>query len=154
MTPEQMHRASIKALALGERDTADELRKRFSESDHRLSVLYMYGVTCVVLRYRFGEEEDGLDFTELQRFIAEMRHDYRNAEPPLEYLNIEAVIRAPYGEEYLLDEMNWREKYFSFYRVLRQLVERRPDIKEDLDQIITRTQKLIEHWICTPGSNL
>ncbi|MCH7229647.1 hypothetical protein L0U85_02040 [Glycomyces sp. L485] len=154
MTPEQLQRAHVKALAAGDLETAAELRKQFGKYGDKGAFDYLRAVVAILIGGRFGAgagiDAERIDHVELGRFMAELRHDTRSAEPPLNHLAVEGAIRSLYGEEYLLDQIGLRESRHGFYVVLRHMVRLQPQIQDNLDEVITEAQKIMRYWLLGP----
>ncbi len=55
MTPEELHRAVIRAVAFGDLERERRLRRRFRGLDHDSAADYLYATAAVCLAHRFGE---------------------------------------------------------------------------------------------------
>lgn len=148
MKPEQLHRSYVTAIALREHRRAGDLRQQFGKHDHKTAYYYVMATCMVALEHRFGDiEETDLDHAELVRFLTELRTDFRHAEPPLDFLAIEALIRSIYGEDYLLEYLTGTEQDLCARILLFCQVDKTPRLREGLDDAITKAQKIIAIWL-------
>ncbi|GAB3995917.1 hypothetical protein GCM10029992_14490 [Glycomyces albus] len=133
---------------MGERELAAGFRERFDDSDTTTARLYLQAASIVALEHRFGDIEDtGLDWDGLDRLMAEIRSGYRHAEPPMDFFAIEAYIRAVYGEEHLMDLLDSSQQAMCASLLLTWQVRHEPEFKANLDETITKAQKIIATWL-------
>lgn len=216
MTPEELHRAVIRAIAFGDAEGEHRLRRRFRGLDHDSAADYLCATAVVCLAHRFGEaappdrigfnrvglnsvgldrdcsdradsdaaaregvgldhadsdradldrvsldrdrsdpagrERIGpdravLDHAELGRFMAELRACGPALRPPRNFLEVEAVIRGLRGEPHMIEEIGASQQREALAFVLRYLTDSVPEIREDFDAVIDRSQVLQRRWI-------
>lgn len=151
MTPEQLHRSHLKALAAGDIGGAAHLRRQFSPVDRSTAVEYLRATTAVCLEYRFGPGA-GLgagpaDPDTLRAFMNELRAAGRTAEPPPDFLAVESAVRSLYGEPHLLEPLSRQRRSTALYTVLVHQIRRHPWLAANLDPIIDRAQQLMKVWV-------
>lgn len=136
-------RAIMKALALGDSDTAKRLSVDFDADEH--AALYVYGtaVMAICLEERF---KDDASVEAVHKFVNEMRHDFRNSQPPIKPLMIEAYIRAFCGEDHLMDEVPETERADAQVPIIRKIVGQSPALQDRLDQVLEEATVLAEEW--------
>ncbi|WP_026928620.1 hypothetical protein [Glycomyces tenuis] len=223
MTPEELHRAVIRAVAFGDAEGEHRLRMRFRGLDHDTAADYLHATALVCLAHRFdtaatpehgdrgfeastperatperggrgladsdhvgldragpehgpsdhtGSERAGsdhadsgradrgdadlepaasggavLDHAELGRFMAELRAAGPALRPPHNFLEVEAVVRGLCGEPHMIEEIGPRQRREALAFVLRYLTDSVPEIREDFDTVIDRSQALQRHWL-------
>ncbi|GAB3655568.1 hypothetical protein [Glycomyces tarimensis] len=146
MTPNELHRAVITAVAFGDLERENRLRTRFTERDHTSAFEFLCATVIVCLSYRFGASERP-DRAELGRFMAELRAAGPGLYPPTNFLEAEAVIRGLLGEPGMLGEVGRVRQRAAMRFVLRYLTDSEPEIKEDFDTVVDRAQQLQKRWL-------
>lgn len=158
MTPEELHRAVIRAVAFGDAEGEHRLRLRFRGLDHDSAADYLHATAIVCLTYRLGAtgphgginqlgEPVPLDHAALGRFMAELRAAGPSFGPRRNFLEVEAVIRGVYGETHLLEEVGPGQRREAFRLVLRYLADSVPEIREDFDAVIDKAQAIQKRWL-------
>jgi len=151
MKPEDLHRDHVSALVAGDLETAATIRRQFSANDRSFAVDYLRGTTAICLEYRFGPGAGlgagPVDHDELASFMTEVRETTRGAEPPPDYLAIEAVVRSLYGEPHLLEPLTDHQRSQALYSVLLLQTRRFPWLATNLDHTFGRAKLLITTWI-------
>lgn len=151
MKPEELHRDHISALVAGDLEAAAAIHRQFSASDRSFAVDYLRGTTAVCLEYRFGPGAGlgagPVDQDELAAFMTEVRETTRGAEPPPDYLAVEAVVRSLYGEPHLLDPLTDHQRSQALYSVLLLQTMRFPWLADNLHHTFDRAKHLMTTWL-------
>jgi hypothetical protein len=95
------------------------------------------------LEVRLGESPERSDIDAL---VAEMRYDYRNASPPMNFLAVEALIRAIYGEEDLADNISAEDQYRVQISVIVKIVAQSEQMRARLDDYLADAETLATQW--------
>lgn len=146
MTPEELHRAVITAVAFGGREREAKLRRRFTGLDERGAVDYLWATVAVCLSDRFGGFDVPIFPPELAAFMSELRAA-RSPGAPWNFLEVEAVVRGIFAEPHLLEEIGTRQQAEALRFILRYLTDTNPEIREDFDTVIDRAQELMKHQL-------
>ncbi|MGH8792947.1 MAG: hypothetical protein ACRDXX_09905 [Stackebrandtia sp.] len=144
MTSSRLSREILKAAALGDAGTVEQLNeerlsKDRSEDERRQFRTLVSALFCIVLERRF---RDDASHAAVKRFIDEMRYDYRNAEPPIKPLVTEGLIRGVMGEEHLLDEIAPEEQLEAQFPVIRKITMQSEDMTNRIDAYLTDAEAL------------
>ncbi len=83
---------------------------------------------------------------EIEEFVAEMRHDYRNAEPKVGFLALEAMVRAVYGEDHLIDDLSPKDEYLVQVPTIVKIVAQSAKMKAQLDDYLADAEVLAAEW--------
>ena len=98
---------------------------------------------AICLEERF---KDDAGSEAIRRFVEEMRHDFRNSQPPIKPLMIEAYIRAFAGEEHLLQEVPEDERADAQIPIIRKIVAQSPRLQDEIDQLMVDAGVLAAQW--------
>lgn len=151
MTPEQLHRNHIKALAAADLEGAAKLRARFGPHGEQIALDYLRATVAVCLEYRFGPGAGlgarPVDYDELASFMSEVREAGRSEEPPPDHLAVEAAVRSLYGEPHLLEPLSSRERSRALYLLLRHQLGRHPWLRSNIDTVVDRAKQVMTTWI-------
>jgi len=82
----------------------------------------------------------------INAFVDEARHDYRNAEPELNVLILEAMIRAIYGEEHLVDHVPSDDQLMVQAPAIRKIVLQSQEMQDRLDDYLADAETLAKAW--------
>lgn len=143
MQVKDIHRDLARALALGQGSDADRLNARMSTDDRRAEFVYVTALFMETVTRYFGED---LGAEDLQKFLAEMRHAYRKADPPLKFLQVEGVIRAMYSEESLLEEMSSEDQAIAMWAVMRMIFHEER-MAGELESLLLTAESTANQWI-------
>jgi hypothetical protein len=143
MKDDPKHRELLKAMALGETQQAIELSEQVAEYGKNEYHGLVTALFCILLEHRFGENTN---HDAIAEFVSEMRYDYRNANPPIKPLVIEAVIRASLGEDHLLDEISAEDTLSAEYQVIRKIVLQSESVTSNIDQVLNDAESLVAQW--------
>lgn len=151
MSPEQLHRNHVKALAAADLDAASKLRAQFGPHGNKIAVDYLRAMVAVCVEYRFGPGAGlgagPVDADELAAFMREVREADRHTEPPPDFMAVEAAVRALYGEPHLMEPLSTRERSRALYLVLRHQLDRHPWLAANLDPVIDRAKQVMTVWV-------
>jgi hypothetical protein len=122
-------RENLAALLKGDIEKAAELRAHLVKPEAReLAAEYLRAATAVALEYRFGPGAGmgagPVDYDELTAFMGEVRTAALDAEPPPDFLAVEAIVRALYGEPHLLEPLGSEQRSQAGYTALRYQLAR------------------------------
>lgn len=135
--------AIMRSLALGDSATAKRLITDFSTDQHEQLYIYGTAVMSICLEHRFKDDSSP---EAVRSFVNEMRYDFRNAEPPIKPLMIEAYIRAFCGEEHLLDEVPDSERMDAQIPIIRKIVGQSPELQGGIDDVMKDAEQLADSW--------
>ncbi|MDN3241839.1 hypothetical protein [Glycomyces tritici] len=76
----------------------------------------------------------------------EMRYDYRNATPKMNFLAVEALIRALYGEEELADDIAAADQYRVQISTIVKIVTQSAPMQAQLDIYLAEAEALATQW--------
>ncbi|MGH8792944.1 MAG: hypothetical protein ACRDXX_09890 [Stackebrandtia sp.] len=148
MTNNELFRQVVKAMATGDRDRAIDLNKQVLDSDRRAYFIFVSAVFAGAVEHRF---KDDRSHEAVVRFVNEMRHDFRNAEPPIKPLAVEGLIRALFGEDHFLDDIDSEDQFLSQYAVIRKIVDQSDHMKERFDDYLADAETLARQWASEEG---
>ncbi|MFD0556994.1 hypothetical protein FB566_2246 [Stackebrandtia endophytica] len=143
MTDYQLFRQIVGAMAVGEGSKASVLIDQIPDEQEPDFHTYVTAFFSTAVVQRFGESP-GPDV--LRTFVDEMRYDYRNAEPPLKPMSMEALLRAFYGEEHLLDEITPEEQLRCEFLAIRKIVHQSEEMRLRLDAYLADAETLAKEW--------
>lgn len=146
MQRNELFREHIKALAWGEGARSAELWQQIRSEDRTAHFAYTTAVFAGAVLQHFGET---LGHEELQSFMNSIRHDFRKADPPLKFMNIEGAIRAIYGDDHFLDEMTAEEQMTAMTAVIRKIIDQTPLIKDNIEAFLDEADNLARQWQST-----
>lgn len=137
------YRQILKAIALGDGEAANRLNSQLDEAGHQELFGYATAVLSVCLEQRFKDDSSP---EAIRQFVEQMRHDFRNAEPPIKPLMLEALIRAFAGEEHLLEEIPVDEQANAQYPIIRKIVAESDELRNRLDDVLNDAEVLVRQW--------
>lgn len=143
MADYKLFRDVVRAVALGDSETASRLDDDIQDGDRGAYNIYVTAMFCVAVGHRFENDESKEAIT---RFVDEMRYDYRNIDPPIRPLALEAVVRAVFGEEHLLDEVSGTEQLRHQILSIRKIVLQSDQMKERLEEYLKDAETLALQW--------
>jgi hypothetical protein len=112
---------------------------------------FLRAVTAVCLECRFGSGAGlgagPIDFDELAAFTAEMRRSCRGAEPPPDFLAIEAAVRSLYGEPHLAEPLEGPRFSQALRNALGHEVRRNRWISAHPGQVVDRAELTMTGWL-------
>ena len=132
-----------KAVAMGEGTKATGLIDQIPDNEQSAFHTYVTALFATAVVERFGESPGHDD---LRRFVEEMRHDYRSADPSIKPMAMEALLRAFYGEEHLLDEVSPEEQLRCEFLAIRKIVHASADMRLRLDIYLADAEALAKDW--------
>ena len=135
--------AVMSALALGDVVTAKRLSVTFTADDHEGLYIFGTAVMALCLEDRF---KDDAGPEAIRQFVDEMRYDFRNSEPSIKPLMIEAYIRAFAGEEHLLAEVPESERMDAQIPIIRKIVAQSPHLRNEIDRLMNDAGDLASQW--------
>jgi len=143
MTDYQLFRQIVGAMAVGEGRKASDLIDQVPDEQEPDLHTYVTAFFSTAVIQRLGESPDQ---SALRAFVDEMRHDYRNAEPPLKPMALEALLRAFYGEEHLLNEVTPQEQLHCEFLAIRKIVHQSEDMSLRLETYLADAETLAKEW--------
>lgn len=139
-----LYRKTLKAAALGHAETANKLNEQMSDKDMNEYNVFVTAMFCGAVEHRF---EDDQSRDAISRFVEEMRYDYRNLAPALKPLTVEGLIRAVFGEEHLLDEIDPLEQFRHQLLAIRKIVDQSDHMQQRIDDYLTDAETLTNEWL-------
>jgi hypothetical protein len=136
-------RELLKAQALRDTATADRLNEQLTDEERAHYFLMAMALFAGALEVRLGETPSR---EQIDAFVNEMRYDYRNASPKMNFLVVEAMIRALYGEEDLIDEVPAAEQYRVQIPTIVKIVAQSEEMRSRLDDYIKDAEALAVQW--------
>ena len=133
----------LKAQSLRDWDTADALDAQLNEDERREYHLLAMALFAGAVGDRLGDDPSR---DEIDRFVNEMRHDYRNADPKVNFLALEAMIRGLYGEDHLIDDLPVKEQHLVLVPTIIKVVAQSDHMQQRLDDFLTDAETLAAHW--------
>ncbi|WP_205324998.1 hypothetical protein [Glycomyces sp. YM15] len=151
MKPYDLQRQHLAALITGDPEAAATLRQRLGRNGADAAADLLRAATAISLEYRFGPGAGlgagPIDFDELTEFLAELRQAGHGVEPPLDYLAIEAVVRALYGESHLIEPLEPQKRSQALYSALQHQVKRYPWLATNAEWVVERAKQTALIWI-------
>lgn len=136
-------RELLKAQAMGDVVAANRLNSGLSEDEREHYYLLALALFAGLIGHHFGDEPT---HDEIRGFVNETRHDYRDADPAVDGLVMEALIRAVFGEDHLLDNIAAEEQYLAQLPVIRKIAAQSEVVQQRLDDFLTDAQNLARQW--------
>jgi hypothetical protein len=136
-------RELLKAQALRDTKTADQINEQLTDGERGYYHLMTMALFAGALESRLG---DAPSREEIDKFVSEMRYDYRNASPKMNFLAVEALIRAIYGEEELVDDISAADQYRVQIAAIVKVVAQSDDMKRRLDDYLSDAETLAAQW--------
>jgi len=133
----------MRAIALGDAETAHSVNQRLTADEHDRASVYSTAVMSVLLEQRFKDDSSR---PAISRFVAEMEQNYAKASTPIKPLATEGVIRAFAGEEQLLDEISPEDQLVVQYPIIRKIVADSPELTERMEDVLNDAALLMEEW--------
>lgn len=143
MAVNPLFRQIARAMALGDGDRAKGLIADIPDHEGHAYHTYMTAVFSCAVEHRFKDDNSQ---EAIRRFVEEMRHDYRTAEPPLKAFAMEGLLRAFFGEEHLMDEISADDQLRCELLAIRKIVHQSTHMKEHLDDYLTDAEGLAAEW--------
>ncbi|WP_026925492.1 hypothetical protein [Glycomyces arizonensis] len=140
------YRAHAEARLRGDRAEARRLSDELGFETRMTHLIFTFCLFAQIVLDHFG---DDLDREQLAAFTKRLWKKHR-ADARFEPLKAEALIRAVYGEDYLLDFLTGQEQDFYARILLFRQVDNTPELKDGLDKAITEVQKIIAVWLLDP----
>ncbi|WP_155829780.1 hypothetical protein [Glycomyces tenuis] len=134
-----LFREVMRAAVSGDAKRAGELDDQITDADRNAYNIYVTALFCGALEHRFATDQSQ---AAIKRFVDEMRYDYRNAQPPIQALVVEGLIRAVFGEDHLLDEISGEDQLRYQLLALRKIVDQSPEMKSRLDDYLSDAETL------------
>lgn len=136
-------RELLKAQALRDTKAADLINEQLTDEERGYYHLMTMALFAGTLESRLGESPSR---DEIEKFVSEMRYDYRNASPKMNFLAVEALVRALYGEEELIDDISAADQYRVQIAAIVKVVAQSDDLKQRLDDYLTDAETLATQW--------
>ncbi|WP_112141429.1 hypothetical protein [Glycomyces dulcitolivorans] len=136
-------RTVLHGVAFGQLEPAQQINDELDEDAHGRLFALSTALMAVCLERRFRTDAS---HQAIRVFVHEMRLSYQNAEPSIQPLMIEAIIRAFAGEEHLIDEVPFKAQLASQYPIIRQIFAEDPEFLADFDGALDQAERLLERW--------
>lgn len=136
-------REFLKAQALRQTERANALDAQLTQDERDEYYLLALALFAGAIGHRLGDEPTRED---IGAFIAEMRYDYRNANPKVNFLAVETMIRAVFGEDQLLDDLPAKDQYLAQLPVIVKVVMQSEHMQQHLDDYLSDAEALAAQW--------
>ena len=93
--------------------------------------------------HELGDEPTREDIT---RFVEEMRLEYRDADPRVNFFAVEGMIRALYGEDHLIDDIPAKDRYLAQMPVIYKVAGQSAEVRERIEDFLTDAEGLADYW--------
>lgn len=151
MIPEALQRNHMIALIRGDLAGAAGFRKRFGPGEGETAEAFLRATVAVCLEPRFGPGAGlgagPIDFDALAAFMRQIRAAGLDRSPAPDFLAVEAVVRALYGEPHLTEPLTSQAKSAAMYMVLRHQVRAHRWLGSHADTVVDRARAVVETWI-------
>lgn len=144
MERDELFKRHARAMALGDGDTARTLNQDIESNDRDRHYVFVAAFFGGAITHRLGED---LDRNAVSAFAQELQQDFRDANPPLKPTVIEGCIRAIYGEDHLLDDLDIDDQIISMWAAIRKVVDQSPQMQIQLDAYLSDAIKLTSIWL-------
>lgn len=142
MSGEVRFRDFYRAWLLRE-SNADDLQASMDKSEYRSSDEFISAVFCVAIEQRF---KDDSSLTAIRSFMDEAKYNFEDADPPLKLLTAEVLIRAVFGEDKLLDELDADDFAAAQMPITLKIVTESPQLQTRIDDLLDDAEKIAAHW--------
>jgi uncharacterized protein (DUF2236 family) len=136
-------RELLKAQALRDTKTADRINSELSDEEREHYFLMTMALFAGALEVRLGETPTR---EQIDEFVNEMRYDYRDANPKMNFLAVEALIRALYGEEELADDISAADQYRVQVSTIVKIVAQSVQMQAQLEDYLSEAETLAAQW--------
>ena len=143
MATDQLFRDILRAVMDGDGTRARQLIETIPEEDRQAYFMFLSAVMAGALEHHLGEETT---WGAIIRFVNEVRYEFRKADPPINSLVIEGVVRAFYGEDHLLDGMSTSDKMAAAYPIIRSIASRSDHMRDNIDKYFHDAELLAREW--------
>jgi hypothetical protein len=137
-------KALLSAQVLGLDDTADALGEELAADQHEEYFLLTMALFAGSVLHRLGESAR---HDEIASFVAELTKDHSTTDSPVNTAHVEAMIRAVYGEEELLDGMSAADQYLTQLPTIRKVVTESLDMQKRLGDYLDAAETLAGRWM-------
>ena len=143
MAVNEVFRRTVRAIALGDAVAAAELDSQIPDSDRADYFTFLFAVAAGAIDHYF-ENDHSRDT--IVRFVNELRHEFRKADPPIKPLAIEALIRAVFGEDHLSDDVSSADQALACYPIIRSITHRSEHMQDNVDKYLDDAELLAREW--------
>ncbi len=143
MTTNSAPRHLLRAFALGDSATAHQLNQDLPDSERDRYFDLVAALFAVLLERRFAS---GVNRDVISGFVNEMRYDYRNAQPPINALAAEGVIRAAFGDDHLLADIADAEVLNAQHQVITKIVAQDAEVSASIDRFLDEAESTVKSW--------
>lgn len=160
MNDAELVRAALTAMAFRDQERLESLRGKYKAHHPHAETEQLLHVAAVCVRIRFGrptaatgrdgtqpDPAQGIDPTELSRFLAEARTAGPGFTLPRNWLDTEGAIRGLLGEPDILAHIDPTSTRRILAFLVQYLTDTTPEIKEDFDTVIDRAGEQIRQGI-------
>lgn len=148
MVDYRLFRDIVTQLAHGHGDAGRDLLTRIPDDQVHAYHTFVTGAYSVLTATYFAQDSGP---EALRRFVDGMRHDYRRADPPLKTLVVEGLLRAFYGEDHLIDEIDPMDQLRHQLMAIRKMVFEDEALAADLDGHLAQAESLTRQWLAALG---
>lgn len=134
----------VRAFVTRDFDRADAIIDGLTDDESEDFHTFVTAFFSLMLQVRFGENTSR---EAIHEFVEELRYDYRNAEPAIKPLMVEAVIRAACGEEHLFEEIPMDELAGAQFMVIGKVSRESAEVNANLDSYIARAERLADEYV-------
>ncbi len=136
-------RELLRAQALRDLDSANALDEKLTDEERGEYYLLSLALFAGAIGHRLG---DNPTREAINGFVDEMRHDYRNADPKVNFLAVETMIRAVFVEDHLLDDLPAADQYLAQLPTIVKIVDQSAEMRERLEDYLTDAETLAAQW--------
>lgn len=144
MERDELFKQHAKAMAMGQGDRARKLNEQIAAEDRERHYVFLAAFFGGAVTHRLG---DDLDREGVSNFTQELIQDFRDASPALKPTVVEGCIRAIYGEDHLLDDLEIDDQIVSMWAAIRKITDQSPQMQEQLDAYLTDAVTLAKLWL-------
>lgn len=124
---------TLRAIAKG--DSAEAARRDSMIEDEARPEFHRR-VTALFSLFLAETFEENASHDEVMRFVESVAYGYRNIDPPVKPLALEATVRGTLGEDQLLDEVEPEEQIRVMLLVIRAVAAQNERVQLHLDKFL------------------
>lgn len=130
-------------MAVGDSAQSDELIRAIRDGlDHEFHTYITALFSLLTAKYFENDSSPEA----LRRYVLELRHDFRTAEPPFKALAMEGLLRAFFGEDHLMSEIDASDQPECELMSIRKMVFDSPMISAALDRYLSDAETVAREW--------
>ncbi|HIV58544.1 MAG TPA: hypothetical protein H9902_11390 [Candidatus Stackebrandtia faecavium] len=132
MNRNELFKQIITAFVSGHTDTAAELTRKIKDEDSQAYFGYVTTLFAAGVDHWFTGERDA---AAARSFVNDMRQEFD--EGVVNFLVVEGLIRALFGEDELLDDISAQEQMDASLAVIRKIFDQSQEIRDRLDDYLS-----------------